>query len=148
MERRLFATDTDVPVGRTQEAIRKELRRLDADEIAPFESKRTGLMGVMAMLDGAPVRIAVEIPNEREFDTERAFEQEERRRWRVIHCLVKSVRVLAEDGAVPLRHLILPFVVRPDGLTVGVAFEREYAELGNYASGPMLGLPEAGEETG
>jgi hypothetical protein len=107
---RRFAQDTDVPVGRTQEEVKKRLKAVGADQIAVFESAERSAVAFSAL--GRMYRIEVPRPKSKDPD------QEERRAWRLMLLLIKAKLEAVREGATTIEREFLADMLMPDGSTV------------------------------
>lgn len=155
-----YAKDTEVPSDRSRAEIERTLERYGAGAFM------YGWQGVQAVIgfeiNSRRYRIMIPLPDkaarEFQFTPERgtrrapdaarsAWEQATRQRWRAAALWIKAVLEAAESGIVTLEEALQPFVVLPNGRTVGEWMEPQIEQA--YMSGrmpPMLpGLPAPGE---
>ena len=144
---------TEVPVARSQEAIRKLI----------YAHKGTGVMlmshppreGFEAMLTIADLPYHIRIMATSKVRTkdkhgwtlsesgkEKAREQEERRVWRVLYWHLKAVFEAADSGVIDIRDVIMPYVVMRDGRTLSEHVIPRMTELMTIDSSRLLPKPE------
>lgn len=121
--------NTEVPVSRSQEAIRKMVMSHGGFGFAAVSERELGLPAregfhAKVMIDQKPyaVRIMATVkPVDRtRSERQRAdfTEREERRIWRVIYYHLKSVFEASDSGVMEFRELMLPYIQIADGRTV------------------------------
>lgn len=108
---RRYAEDTKVPVARSQEHVKADLRRVGADHIALMEGSDQHLVvfkvsEILYRIASAPTTKA------------KNPEQETRRQWRAIALLVKAKTVSIIEGISSVEREFLADVVMPDGSTL------------------------------
>jgi hypothetical protein len=122
--------DTQVPVARSQEAIRSLVMRhggfgfaavSERDPSGEFPSQEG--FHAKVMIDAKPyaVKIMAQLKKAgRGTEKQRQdwTEREERRVWRVLYYHIKSVFEAADSGVMEFRELMLPFILVPDGRTI------------------------------
>jgi hypothetical protein len=117
---RRFAEDTRVPVGRTLEEVKAQLRRAGADNIAVFEGVAKSAVGFTA--EGRMYRIDVpvraNVPNP---------EQEQRRAWRLMLLLIKAKLEAVREGATTIEREFFADMLMPNGQTLHQAATPELA---------------------
>lgn len=112
---RRYAEDTEVPVARSKLEIDALLRTHGAKAIATiWDSDRYALMFEMR---GRRVRLDLRAPDPKEFSSTRAFEKEERRRWRVMLVTLKMKLEVVASGDTDFDAEFLAYLVLPDGRT-------------------------------
>lgn len=126
---------TEVPVGRSQEAIRKLILANAGTGIAfvsqppqegfhalmPLEGKTYTIRIVARRRSREEIGKALQRERSKEVSesvVERYFEQEERRIWRVLYYHLKGLFEAANTGVLEFRELILPYIVTKDGRTI------------------------------
>jgi hypothetical protein len=118
---------TEVPVARSQEAIRRLIMARAGSKIAFIsDPPQEGFEAVM-MIDGAPYRVRImatckQVGKDR-WKRERKLtlqqrEGEERRVWRVLLYHLKSVFEAAESEVLEIQELLLPYIVVSDNRTI------------------------------
>lgn len=156
-----YAKETQVPADRSRAEIERTLSRYGATAFA------YGWQGTRAAIQfeihNRRYRIALPLPdksapeftrtpargNRRSSDAaQAAWEQATRQRWRALALWVKAVLEASEAGIVTVEEALGPFVVLPDGSTVGEWLAPQLERI--YETGqmpPMLpGLPAPREE--
>jgi hypothetical protein len=109
---RRYAAGTQVPVSRSQDEIRGELRKLGADQIGVMEGGGRGF--VVFKIRETLYRVAspeIEVKGRAE------PEAESRRIWRAIVLLVKARSVAIREGITTVEREFLADAVMPDGTT-------------------------------
>jgi hypothetical protein len=122
---------TEVPVARSQEAIRKLIMTHQGFGIAfvsdgdpTGEELASEGFHAKVLIDGKPyaVRIMAKVKKAAKSMTERQREdfkaKEERRIWRVLYYHLKSVFEAADSGVMEFRELMLPYLVTSSGETI------------------------------
>lgn len=112
---------TAVAVTKSQQKIREMIMKhqgfgiafvSDRDPEGSFDSSEG--FHAKVMIDGKPYAVKVMAKVKKSRD----LEQEERRIWRVLFHHMKSVFESADSGVMEFRELMLPYMVRADGLTI------------------------------
>lgn len=129
MASRRFAEDTKVPVARSHETIKADLRLAGATSIAIMESAAGEATVAFHVRDtlyriSSPDWVKGEKSNP---------EQMERRAWRCIALLVKAKRVAITEAISTVEKEFLAHAVMPDGKTLGEHSKRLISDA--YASG-------------
>lgn len=140
---------TEVPVSRSQEAIRKLI----------YGHKGTGVMllshppregfEAMVTIGDQPYHIRIMatsrvITKDRhgwllsESGKEKAREQEERRVWRVLYWHLKAMFEASDSGVIDIRDVIMPYVVTRDGRTLSEHLTPRMAELMHTDTSKLL----------
>jgi hypothetical protein len=123
---------TEVPVARTQEALRRLLQTHKGFGLAVIsEQDPTGreasVEGFQAkvLIDGIPfvVKIMAKVKAAPKYSSDNQKQlfrdQEVRRIWRVLYYHMKGVFEAADTGVMEFRELMLPYIVLPsDGRTI------------------------------
>jgi len=125
MADRRFAEDTKVPVDRSQAAVKAELRKAGADQIAVYESADKS--AVAFRLEARFYRITIPTT-----PGAKNAAQDERRAWRLLLLLLKAKLEAVREGATTVEREFLADMLMPDGSTVGewagpqlaIAYER------------------------
>lgn len=124
---RRYAEDTKVPVSRSHEAIKADLRKAGADEIGVMEGSRES--AVVFKVRNVRYVIVVKTP-----EGKKNPDQELRRQWRSIALLVKAKTVAIAEGISTVEQEFLSSVVMPDGSTLadhsGRLIEQAYRDGG------------------
>lgn len=126
---RPYAKDTTVETSQSEGEIRKLLRDHGATEIVVRQGVAEN--SVMAHLNGRWLRFDVRVPHMSEFAhdpagrkrdqlaTARAWEKEERRRWRVLLLMLKAKLEAVKDELADFDREFLGYLLLPDNSTVG-----------------------------
>ena len=141
---------TEVAVSKSQDAIRKMI----------YRHKGTGLMlisrppheGFEAFIDieQVPYHVRVmakckDVSHDRNRfkrtggPLERAWDQENRRVWRVLYWHLKAMFEAADSGVIDLRDVVMPYVVMRDGNTLSDMVRPRMGELMKMDSSRILG---------
>lgn len=145
---------TEVPVARTQEALRRILQAHKGFGLAVIseqdpQGKDPGLEGFQAkvLIDSLPyvIKIMAKVKAAPKYSSDRQKglfrEQEERRIWRVLYYHMKSVFEAADSGVMEFRELMLPYIVIPStGRTIAEHILPKLAQA--MAGDPSHLLPE------
>lgn len=128
-----YAARTDVPTGRSRDAITALLRKHGAGSIAVLDDpKRISLAFVLADRN---IRFTVPL---RAKSSKTATEQDERSRWRALLLVVRGRLESVETGISTFEEAFLANVVLPDGSTVAEQTAPSIAEA--YALGAAVPL--------
>lgn len=125
-----YAAKTQVPTSRSQEEIRKTLKRYDATAFGFLEAENGAAVEFNA--HNRRIRFLIEMPSvdDRKFTstpTGRArsgkqvaehYEQAVRQRWRALALVIKAKLEAVDSGIVSFESEFLPFTVLPSGNTV------------------------------
>ena len=148
-----FARNTEVSSERSQEQIKWTLRRYGCDGFGVMENANAAT--VMFSISAMTIRIDVPLPdrNDESFvatPTGRrrrnpdmvaaAWEQAVKQRWRALLLAIKAKLEAVETGISTLETEFMPFVVCPDGQTIGQHLLPKLREVA--ASGRMPKLLE------
>lgn len=117
MSKRQPYADTDVPVARSQQAIRELILRNGGTAVAFVSQPPVEGFEAMVEIEGKSYRIRITAQVPHGVSPERTVQQE-RRIWRVLFYHLKATFTAATSGVLELRELILPYMVVRDGLTV------------------------------
>ena len=159
MTTRRYAEDTSVPVQRSRNEIEALLQRYGAEGFG-FETEfgSGGRALVKFAIRGRLFRIPVRtcsISDPRiqrhpagkqrtSVEVEGAWQQEERRAWRVAVLWLKGTLEAVESRVITLDEALLPFMVLPDNRTVGEWAEPQIARALEERRMPAL-MPGGGE---
>ena len=110
---RRYAEGTQVPVSRSHDQIKAELRRVGADQIGVMEGG--GMAYVVFKVNDVLYRIA-SVPIDPK--SKRDPEAEQRRQWRAITLLVKAKVVSITEKISTVEREFLSDAVMPDGTTL------------------------------
>ena len=148
-----YASSTSVSPERSQEEIKRQLRRYGADRFGVMEER--GSAAVMFEFNGLTIRIVVSLPaeNDAEFSTTetgrerapaakaKAWEQAIRSRWRALLLAIRAKLEAVEVGISTIEREFMPFVVMPDGRTLDEHITpklQQYAQSGEMPK--LLGM--------
>lgn len=136
---RRYAQGTTVSSGRSREQIEVLLRRYGATEFAYMTSQEQAFVGFV--INGHRVQIGIPLPNREDFNwtntgrhrkkqvVEQAWENECRRRWRVLKEMILVKLEAVECQVSTIEKEFLAFMALPDGMTVGERFIPELQKL-------------------
>jgi hypothetical protein len=128
-----------VPVDRSRNEIERTLLRFGAEG---FGYAWEGSMeAVHFVYRGKQVRLRVPMPNSASYTTDRAREQERRRRWRVLAMSVKATVVAVDEGLIQFEEAFLAWFVLPSGHTLGEALVPRLEAAAREGQLPTLALP-------
>jgi hypothetical protein len=140
---------TEVPVSRSQEAIRKLVMGHGGFGFAAVSERDPGMPGregfhAKVMIDAKPYSVRIMatvriVSGRTALQDKDRIEREERRIWRVIYYHLKSVFEAADSGVMEFRELMLPYIQIADGRTIAEAI---LPQLDNVITGDpsrMLG---------
>ncbi|MEN6536483.1 MAG: hypothetical protein ABFD89_22700 [Bryobacteraceae bacterium] len=123
-----YASNTGVSVERSQEEVKKVLRRYGADAFGVYE--RAGLGSVQFEISGLTIQITVPLPDPKakQFTATpttgrkrsssaawAAYEQEVKQRWRALLLAIKAKLEAVECHISTIDKEFMPYVVMPDG---------------------------------
>jgi hypothetical protein len=142
-----------VGVERSQEQIKSTLRRYGADGFGVMEQRDQA--AVMFQFKRLTIRIAIELPlrdsaeftstgtgrRRRENAALLAYEQSVRQRWRALLLAIKAKLEAVETGISTLETEFMPFVVMPDGRTIGQHLLPRLEAAASSGKLPQLALP-------
>lgn len=123
-ERRKYAADTSVPVGRSQDQLRQLVLDRGASGWALGEDEGRAI--IQFRLAGRVLRFRIhlmqkpsDLEAKRGVKPHRVDAKEERRLWRSLYMAVKAKLVIAEDGIEAFDEVFLANIVTPEGDTIG-----------------------------
>lgn len=103
-----FAARTKVPVSQSRHEIEQTLRRYGADA---FGYGQDGNRAVVTFrLAGRMMRVVIDLPED---------PQHERSRWRSLGLVIKAKCEAIDAGIESVEQAWMPYVLLPDGTTVG-----------------------------
>ncbi len=153
----IYAKNTEVSAGNSRNEIERTLQRYGAGAFMyGWEGSRAV---IMFEIRGKRYRMALPLPdrNSQEFRltpsrgnvrsqaaAETAWEQATRQRWRAMALWIKAVLEAAESGITTLEIALQPYVLLPNGRTVG-EFMAPQIEAA-YETGRMPPMLPAGDE--
>ncbi len=151
----LYAQETTVPVERTQAEIKRECLRYGADSFVLGEEGEKAM--VQFRINNRSVRFTLVLPRRdekrfwrtpggrRERDESgawKAWEQACRQKWRALYLFVRASLEATREGIVDFDECFLPYMVLPDGRTVGGHMAPMVKKAIESGSMPRLSLPE------
>lgn len=157
----LYASQTSTPWEKTRTDIERTLHRYKCTDFGFLSAQRSSLIAFR--YKGVAYRLEIPMPDWKAKDIaykpngtartdaqkQQAYEQEVRRRWRVLLLLIKAKLEAVEIGNTSMEREFLADLVLPGGGTVGLWAEQQLRpaiEAGRMP-GPMLALPEAESKT-
>ncbi len=118
--------DTEVPVVRSQEALRKLILQNGGTGIAFFSQPPLEGFEALVTIDKKPYRLRLQAKckSDGKVRMQRGqvidpFEQDCKRVWRVLYHQMKGIYESSRTGVMEFRRLVLAFIVTSDGRTVG-----------------------------
>ncbi len=133
-----YASGTEVPVDRSEVELKRTLARYGADEIITGSSARHKVAMVQFRYKDLPLEIRIPLPDpddakfaytpagkrERSEDERlREWEKGCRQQWRILLLLIKAQLEAVENGLLKAHEAFLPFLLLPNGQTMGRALE-------------------------
>ena len=126
-----YANNTTVSPEKSQEEIKRTLRKYGADKIGIMEEFKENKGHVMFEYHGLLVQMSVQFPEKNEFSKtetgkarvdsaiETAFNQALRQRWRALLLAIKAKLEAVESGISTIEQEFLAFIKMPDGRNIG-----------------------------
>lgn len=156
-----YAKDTEVPTDRSRSEIERTLQRYGATAFMYGWAGEKAIIGFK--IRERQYKMVLPLPEQEQFcrtpsrgtlrsqkETLKAWEQGTRQRWRALALWIKAVLEASEAGIVTLETALQPFVMLPNGKTVGdwMAPQIEQAYLTGKMPSllPMLEEPKEREE--
>lgn len=137
-----FASKTTVPIGRSQDEIRRLLTKYNANGFAFGEQSQISL--VTFEMKGRRIKFIVTMPKQpSESATQssvKAYEQLCRTRWRALCLVIKAKLESIESGIETFEDAFMAHIVLPNGNTLGKIVLPQISQ--SYADGkmpPLLG---------
>lgn len=145
-----YASGTSVTPEKSQADIQRTLMRYGADGFGVFQ--RAGMASVGFEFKGLSIRIDVTLPDmndkkyqqtgngrSRKLESMRnAWEQDVRCRWRALLLAIKAKLEAVEVGISTIETEFMPFVVMPDGSTLGSKLLPRLLEVAKSGKMPKL----------
>ncbi len=128
-----YAAQTSVPVERSKQEIEQLVRRHGANAFAAMWSGERYV--VLFEMRGRRVRLDVPAPDAKKFPRGQKFDQEQRRRWRVLLLLLKSKLEMVAAGDADFDAEFLAYLALPGDATVA---SRVLPELDRILKGGAL----------
>lgn len=148
-----YASQTQVSTDKSRAEIERILRRYGATAFG--YGWEEGRAVIQFDADGRRIRFVLPMPPRTDFQTtpsgrwrydddaiDKAWEQAQRQRWRALTLAVKAKLEAVESGIASFEEEFLPYIVLPDGQTVGSHVLPRVAEAYQENSMPRL-LPES-----
>jgi hypothetical protein len=128
-----YAERTEVPVSRSKAEIEGLIERFGGNK---YQSGWDGERALVAFeAEGRRVRFVLPLPQRRDFTSQRAYEQEQRRVWRSLCLVIKAKLESWQSGIEDFEQAFMPQLILPDNTTVG---ERVLPMVGEaYRQGSM-----------
>jgi hypothetical protein len=136
---RRFAATTSVSVDRSRAELEALLGRFGVDGFA--YAWEGGMETVGFVYTGKRIRLSIALPERDQFRAQTAWDQERRRRLRVLVLAIKALLVAVEDGVVAFEDAFLSWLVTPGGQTIGELVAPELAAAVERGVLPPLMLP-------
>ena len=126
-----YAANTEVPADRSRAEIERILDRYGATAFMYGWDRDSNAAMVAFEVEGRRIRIMVPMPQREQFastptgrrraakETDTAWEQGKRQRWRAMALIVKAKLEAVEAGISTIEAEFLAHTVLPDGQTVG-----------------------------
>jgi len=129
-----YARGTKVPVGRSESEVKQTLVRYGADDVVTGSSSRQRRAFVQFHFRGFPIQVNVSLPDPASPTYARTlkrgsardssaamqlWERDCRQQWRVLLLLIKANLEAVENGILKTEEVFLPWLMLPDGSTVG-----------------------------
>lgn len=141
---------TEVPVARSQEAIRKLIYAHEGTGVMLLSHPPQEGFEAMVTIAEQPYHIRIMatcrvITEDRhgwslsETGKQKAREQEERRVWRVLYWHLKAMFEASDSGVIDIRDVIMPYVVTRDGRTLSEHIVPRMAEIMHLDTTKLLG---------
>lgn len=115
-----FAENTKVPIGRTQDEIKKILSKHGATGFVFGENQNTAML--MFDMASRRIKIAIKLPQPPSPNATQSsiktYEQIKRSKWRCLLLVVKAKLEAVESGITSLEHEFMANILLPNGKTV------------------------------
>lgn len=143
-----YAGNTTVSVESSQREVQSILRKYGADRFGVMEDRDKAHL--MFSIRGLAIQITISLPSKGDFEltekgrsrkksqSDAAYEQAIRQRWRSLVLMVKAKLVGIEDGITTIEKEFLAFIVLPEGITLGDKIIPQIEQVA--ASGKMPSL--------
>lgn len=154
-----YAKNTTVPVDRSIAEIERLMEKYGADQFMTGKSKEPPRQFVIFRVERLPFRIEIPMPEMDEFrvthagyargeaQAEKEYQQEIKRRWRVMCLIVKALLEGVDSGVWPggLTEALQPFLMLPDNRTVREAMTEQIDKIYAGELPNLLPAPRARE---
>ena len=143
-----YAKNTTVSPERSQEEIKRTLRKYGADRFGIMEEKNKG--HVMFEYNSLMIQMTVEFPDKSEFEKtdtgktrlesaiETQFNQAIKQRWRALLLAIKAKLEAVESGISTIEQEFLAFVMMPDGRSLSDIIIPKIHEIAKTGKMPRL----------
>ncbi len=144
-----YAADTRVPVDRSKAEIEQVLTRYGADGFMAGWDSQSGMAMVAFRYRNRHVRMNLPVPKEADYKMRASKEriaQDTRQRWRALVLVVKAKLEAVESKVSTFEQEFLPYILMPDGRTIGEIAIPQIAEAYKTGEGSLRLLPGVVEE--
>lgn len=143
-----YAKSTTVSPEKSQEEIKKTLRKYGADRFGIMEEKNKG--HVMFEYNGLLIQMSVDFEDRENFSKtesgkkridsaiETAFEQSIRQKWRALLLAIKAKLESVESGISTIEQEFMAFVMMPDGRPLGEHIVPRLQEISKTGKMPKM----------
>ena len=143
-----YASNTSVSPERSQEEIKRTLRKYGADRFGVMEEKTKA--HVMFEFKGLLIQMTVKLPEESEFNktetgrprnktsVESAFNQAIKQRWRALLLAIKAKLEAVETGISTIEQEFMAFVVMPNSQALSYIIIPKLEEIAKTGQMPKL----------
>ena len=143
-----YASNTTVSPEKSQEEIKRTLRKYGADRFGVMEEKTRA--HVMFEYSGLLIQLSIDLPNESDFyktetgkersksAIESQFNQAIRQRWRALLLAIKAKLEAIECGISTIEKEFMAFVMMPDGRNLGEHILPKIKEISESGKLPRL----------
>ena len=151
-----YAQDTSVSVDKSKAELERTILRYGADGFQAGWNRKQGKAMVAFEFDGRHVRFLIEVPDQADdrfmltaagrtrsnAQAIKAWEQEQRQRWRALNLVVKAKMEAIECEIETFEEAFLAHIVLPDGSTVADKLIPRIIAAIDANKMPQLLLPE------
>lgn len=136
-----YASTTEVPVSRSKANIEDILMKYGAEQFAQiFDSKKAM---VQFRADERLIRFTIQLPQQNEYRTIKAYDQATRTIWRCLLLCIKAKLESVESGIATFEEEFLAQIVLPDKSTVWDFMKPQIEHAYETGNAPkMLGFTE------
>jgi len=151
-----YAENTKVSLERSQEEIKRVLRKYDADKFGIMEEKTQAHL--MFEFRGLLIQMTVKFPDREEFKCtptgnpraetaiKTAWDQAVKQRWRALNLAVKAKLEAVEVGISTIEQEFMAFIMMPDGKNLSDHLLPEIRQIASTGKMPkLLGSGTSGE---
>lgn len=143
-----YASNTSVTPEKSQEEIKRTLRKYGADRFGVMEERTRA--HVMFEYSGLLIQLSIDLPNRDEFavtesgrdrssaSIETSHNQAIRQRWRALLLAIKAKLEAIECGISTIEQEFMAFVVMPDGRSLGDHIIPNLAEIQKTGNMPKM----------